>query len=81
MADIYANKTGVGYVMYNDQLPNGDSSSSYGHMKGVLSFDNTSGFFIQHSVPDFVNYAKDGWVFSPFSADFESFMIDRSLHR
>jgi len=44
-------KTKVGWLMYNDQYPDGTTSSTYGHSKGVVGFDGSSGFWLIHSVP------------------------------
>jgi len=44
-------KTKVGWMMYNDQNPDGSQTSTYGHSKGVVGFDGTSGFWLIHSVP------------------------------
>jgi len=44
-------KTKVGWLMYNDQNPDGSQSSTYGHTKGVIGFDGTTGFWLIHSVP------------------------------
>jgi len=41
------------YMMYDDQDPTGASHSSYGHLKGVIGFDNKAGFWLVHSVPRF----------------------------
>ncbi len=43
------------YVIYNDEDPiNSTYSYNYGHTKGYLFFnDNTSGVWIQHSIPQF----------------------------
>mmetsp|Transcript_58281 Transcript_58281/g.130251 ORF Transcript_58281/g.130251 Transcript_58281/m.130251 type:complete len:351 (+) Transcript_58281:40-1092(+) len=45
------------FIMYNDQQPNGDESSTYGHSKGYMGWDDTSAFWVQHSIPHFPNYA------------------------
>jgi len=44
-------KSSTGWIMYNDQKPNGNTSTTYGHSKGVLGFDGKSGFWLIHSVP------------------------------
>jgi len=44
-------KSSVGWLMYNDQKPSGDTTTTYGHTKGVIGFDGTSGFWLIHSVP------------------------------
>lgn len=51
------------YVFYNDQLPDGSWSTVYGHSKGVFAFDNDSAYFVQHSIPKFPNYVKDGYLY------------------
>lgn len=40
-------------LMYNDEFPNGTSSETAAHAKGVVAFDATSGFWLVHSVPRF----------------------------
>lgn len=40
-------------MMYNDEKPDGPTSSSKGHTKGVLLFDTSSGYWLVHSVPKF----------------------------
>jgi len=44
-------KSTTGWVMYNDQNADGVTTSTYGHSKGVVGFDGTSGFWLIHSVP------------------------------
>jgi len=39
--------------MYNDETPDGKTSGSYGHTKGVISYKNKEGFWLIHSVPAF----------------------------
>lgn len=52
MNQIYdASSTGdIGWGLYNDEKPDGTSSSYRGHAKGVTAFDSEGGFFIDHSV-------------------------------
>ena len=44
-----------GYVMWNDEFPGGDPPVWEGgaHAKGVLGLDQSSGFYLLHSVPKF----------------------------
>ncbi|KOO31921.1 hypothetical protein Ctob_015141 [Chrysochromulina tobinii] len=63
LAGVYDGSV-TNYVFYNDQLPDGGgSSSSHGHSKGFFAFDETSAFFVQHSVPDFPEYVKAGYQY------------------
>ncbi|KAJ8969395.1 hypothetical protein NQ314_001794 [Rhamnusium bicolor] len=41
------------YILYNDQPPNRKSKANKGHNKGVVMANNTSGFWLVHSVPHF----------------------------
>lgn len=42
-------------VAYNDEPPNKRSNMKKGHLKGLLVADETSGFWLIHSVPLFPN--------------------------
>lgn len=45
----YAAKTaGDSYALFNDEPPVGTASDSYGHVKGVIAFDGTQGFWMIH---------------------------------
>jgi len=48
-----ADKGSTGYLMYDDQWPDGSEHDSYGHTKGEVCFNGTSGFWLIHSVPRF----------------------------
>jgi len=52
---IYGASSTVGWLMYDDQPPTGTASTSYGHTKGDIAFDSTSGFWLVHSVPQYPN--------------------------
>jgi deoxyribonuclease-2 len=62
LAGIYSGSA-PNYVVYNDQTPDGKYSTDYGHSKGFFAYDNKSGFWVQHSVPHFPNYVKDGYLY------------------
>lgn len=46
--------------MYNDEFPNGTSSETAAHAKGVIVFDGVSGFWLVHSVPRFPPSPDEG---------------------
>lgn len=43
----------VATVLYNDEKPDGETSLTQGHTKGVVIFGRTTGFWLVHSVPKF----------------------------
>lgn len=57
---IYKNRS-TGYIMWNDETPDGRTTSSRGHTKGVMGFTTDGGFLLRHSVPRFPAYRKDGY--------------------
>uniref|UniRef100_A0A1I8AST7 Deoxyribonuclease II n=1 Tax=Steinernema glaseri TaxID=37863 RepID=A0A1I8AST7_9BILA len=47
------------HVLYNDELPDSTEwSATLGHTKGAAVFDTTSGFWLIHSLPRFLNNAS-----------------------
>jgi deoxyribonuclease-2 len=61
--------------MYNDEKPDGSTSSYRGHTKGVSAFDANGGFFLDHSVPRFPPAAEDTYEFPDNEATYgQSFM-------
>ncbi len=64
LQQIYSNphSSNVGYLMYNDQLPDKNrTNSKYGHLKGDLAFDASSGFWLVHSTPKFPKNSALGY--------------------
>ncbi|XP_072295199.1 deoxyribonuclease-2-alpha-like [Eucyclogobius newberryi] len=63
--DCYKKKTeGFGYILYNDQPPKGlqPAPASFGHAKGVVMLNKTSGVWLSHSTPQFPSYqSQDFW--------------------
>jgi len=66
LRDVYEKKDdpNVGYILYNDQLPDRNWSRTYGHTKGDLALDHNSGWWLVHSLPRFPPKAKDGYSLS-----------------
>ena len=60
LSAIYAGKVDS-YVFYNDQLPDGSWSSTYGHSKGFFAFDESGAYWVQHSIPKFPNSVAGGY--------------------
>lgn len=48
-----SNQTNRLKIAYNDDPPNEQGKSKYGHLKGVVVADNRSGFWMIHSVPSY----------------------------
>jgi len=65
LEQIYQGTTAnVGWVMYNDDYPNGGNPSNKGHSKGVVAFDRTGGYWLVHSIPRFPQpYSAGGFQF------------------
>lgn len=49
---LYEKNASFGWAIFNDQSPNYTSSSS-GHMKGVLMFDESTALYLEQSTPKF----------------------------
>ncbi|CAK0733555.1 hypothetical protein CVIRNUC_000294 [Coccomyxa viridis] len=55
MLQIY-DASDVGYVVWNDQVPGSKGippRTPHAHSKGVMGFDSSGGFYLQHSTPRF----------------------------
>lgn len=71
LQQIYQKRSDMMYVMYNDQpnqLANFSSGTTnlrykpdYGHTKGVVAFDEQSGFWLIHSAPRFPTHKTEGY--------------------
>lgn len=53
----------AGFLLYNDQPPNGGGGTNYGHSKGVIMWDQQTGVWLSHSTPSFPegNTANSFW--------------------
>ena len=51
-------------VAWNDEKPNGQTTSSGAHSKGVIGFDQTNktGFFFSHSIPKYPDFSNKNIV-------------------
>eukprot|EP00029_Vermamoeba_vermiformis_P013589 TRINITY_DN850_c0_g1_i1.p1 TRINITY_DN850_c0_g1~~TRINITY_DN850_c0_g1_i1.p1 ORF type:complete len:384 (-),score=34.65 TRINITY_DN850_c0_g1_i1:40-1119(-) len=59
---FYSNPTG--YIMWNDESPDGHKTSSKAHAKGLMTLDMNGGFFLRHSIPRFPeNPSQGGYSF------------------
>ena len=81
LAQVYANvgSESVGYYLYNDEKPDGSSSSYRGHTKGVSAFDKNGGFFLDHSVPRWPPLAEEAYEFPANEATYGQSMFCTSL--
>jgi len=58
------------YLFYNDQLPNGSWTQEYGHSKGYLGWDDSTAFWVSHSIPHFPNYVAKGYLYGDKQEDY-----------
>ncbi|QGM48680.1 DNase II-like protein [Magpiepox virus] len=64
--DSYKNnsKRNLGYVMYNDAVPESRNYSKlFGHTKGVIAWNLYGGFLLIHSVPKFPPFPMRGYSY------------------
>lgn len=47
--------------MWNDEIPDGATSSSKAHSKGVMGYTSSTGFLLRHSVPRFPPHKHTGY--------------------
>ena len=47
--------------MWNDEIPNGATSSSKAHSKGVMGYASDGGFLLRHSTPRFPPHQSSGY--------------------
>ncbi|XP_061486521.1 deoxyribonuclease-2-beta [Rhineura floridana] len=60
----YEAKNSVAYVMYNDGPPNKMNYSwTHGHSKGFLLLEESQGFWVIHSIPEFPPFPEDGFSY------------------
>lgn len=61
------NAADTAWALFNDEWPSGKTTSTYAHMKGVMFFDENSGFYLLHSVPRFPNNLTQGYSGYPLN--------------
>jgi deoxyribonuclease-2 len=77
LAQIYDASTdgSMGWVLYNDEKPDGSTSTYRGHTKGAAAFDANGGFFLDHSVPRWPPAQSDSYTFPSNEATYgQSFL-------
>ena len=47
--------------MWNDEIPDGGTSSSKAHSKGVMGYSSEAGFLLRHSTPRFPPHKRTGY--------------------
>jgi len=60
---LYQNHTNIGYILWNDEPPEGSPNSARAHAKGLLVFSTNGGFFYRHSVPLFPPKKKNTYSY------------------
>jgi len=66
--------TDYAFTFYNDEKPDGSTSSSRGHTKGVVGLTQNGGFWLVHSEPQFPPYINQGYFFSGATTYGQSFL-------
>ena len=55
LSQIYGSSA-TGYVMWNDEAPDGQKTSTGAHAKGVMGFDLDGGFLLRYGQQDVKKY-------------------------
>jgi deoxyribonuclease II len=80
---MYGASKDNGWIMYNDEHPDGKASDYHGHAKGVIFFDSDgNGFWLVHSVPKFPPATSDSYSYpdaeSIYGQSFLCTMLDKN---
>eukprot|EP01119_Soliformovum_irregulare_P010290 TRINITY_DN2521_c0_g1_i1.p1 TRINITY_DN2521_c0_g1~~TRINITY_DN2521_c0_g1_i1.p1 ORF type:complete len:392 (-),score=62.14 TRINITY_DN2521_c0_g1_i1:220-1395(-) len=68
LSQLFGPPDSFGYLMFNDQTPDGGDHESNAHQKGVIAFDQNEGFWLIHSTPNFPTPVAQGAFVYPGSA-------------
>jgi len=60
-ANVSENANDYAFAFYNDEKPDGSTSSSRGHTKGVVGLTQAGGFWLIHSIPQFPTEVVNGY--------------------
>jgi len=76
---LYKNTTHVGYVLWNDEAPDGSTNNNKAHAKGIVVFDTSQGFFFRHSIPNFPPAKESGFSYPASGAIYGQTLICLTL--
>ena len=68
-------------VFYNDENPNGTTTSGGAHAKGVIATDGESGFWLVHSVPKYPDLSADSFTWTASKIYGQSFLCISLSHK
>nr|AYV89014.1 Deoxyribonuclease-2 [Tetranychus truncatus] len=69
LAAAYKDPSKYTYALWNDAPSKGKESGTKAHSKGVIVMDKSTGFYIVHSVPKFVNTFDDSYDYPDSGRD------------
>ncbi|GFO39873.1 deoxyribonuclease-2-alpha [Plakobranchus ocellatus] len=79
LQQIYKPQGTMMFIMYDDERPDSLLTKGGGHTKGVVAFDETSGFWMIHSVPKFPPPQSEGYSWPHSGIDYGQTFLCVSL--